>query len=471
MKRGRIVLVVLALGFVAAILSYQEAATDRNYRAQLARGDAALRDDQTFVAIEAYSGAIALRPDSMLAYLRRGESYQRRNELEAAARDFQAAAVRDPTATRPLDELGDVRYLQQRFANAADTYERSLRLDDRAAPVAYKLALARYRDGNLDAALSALDAVLRLDDQSSDAHYLRGLCLRDRRRLADARKALERAVALSPGSIPAREELADLYGSIGRRGDELEQLQVIAGLDHERLEPQIAVGLAHARWSADPQETPARRAGHQDLAVLTLGEALERTPDHPLVHGALGRVWLDIAQARNDPAALGNALESLERAASISTATSETLTLYGRALLQSGRVEAAEQTLEQAIGRYPIDPAAYQFFATAAERARHPAAARQALIQLHALVGDDRGFAARAERIAALSLQLGDSATAVEWLQRADAGTETDVRLLESLAVAQFRAGDKAAAAATISRGLEKDPGDSALLALQRAMH
>jgi tetratricopeptide (TPR) repeat protein len=468
LKRLLIALVVLTLAAVGLALSYQEAAKDRDYRSLLARGDTALRDDQTFGAIEAYSGAIALRPDSMLPYLRRGESYQRRGELESAARDFQSAAARDPTATRPLDELGDVRYLQQRFANAADTYERYLRLDDRAAQVGYKLALARYRDGNLDAALSALDAVLRLDERATDAYYLRGLCLRDRGELSAARKALEQAVAISPASIPMREELADVYASLGRRREELEQLQVIAGLDRDRLEPQIAVGLAHARWSADPQETPSRRAGHEDLAVLTLGSALERTPDHPLVYGALGRVWFDIAQARDDRAALNKALEALERAGSGSAATSEALTLYGRALLQIGRVDAAERVLQQATERYPIDPAAFLFYAMAAERERHPAAARQALIQLGALVEDDRGFVARAERIADLSLQLDDSATAVEWLQRANSVSDTDVRLLESLAVAQLRAGDQPGAAATIARGLEKDPDYGPLLELAR---
>ena len=75
---------------------------------------------------------------------------------------------------------------------------------------------------------------------------------------------------------------------------------------------------------------------------------------------------------------------------------------------------------------------------------------------------------ARAERIAALSLQLDDSATAVEWLQRANAAADTDVRLLESLAAAQLRAGDQPAAAATIARGLEKDPENAALLELAR---
>jgi tetratricopeptide (TPR) repeat protein len=468
MKRGLIVLVVLTVIAAGAAFSQQEAARGRDYRNFLARGDTALRDDQTFGAIEAYSGAIALRPDSMLAYLRRGETYRRRGELEAAAKDFQTASVLDSTATRPLDELGDIRYMQQRFARAADTYESYLRLDDRAPHVSYKLALARYRDGDLDGALAALDAALRLDDQSPDAYYLRGLCLRDQRHVKEAQQALERAVALSPGSIPAREELADVYASLGRRADELEQLQVIAGLDRDRLEPQIAVGLAHARWSADQQEPASRRDGHEDLAVLTLGGALERTPDHPLVYGALGRVWLDIAQARNDRVALNKALEALERAGSTSAATSETLTLYGRALLQTGRVDVAERILQQATERFPIEPAALLFYADASELENHPEAARQALIQYGVLVEDDRGFVTRAERIAALSLLLDDSAVAVDWLQRAGAAGDNSVRLLESLAGAQLRAGDRPAAEGTIARALEKDPKNAALLALAR---
>src|SRR4029079_1821791 len=152
MKRGLIALVVLMVIGAGAAFIHQEAARGRDYRDYLARGDTALRDDQTVGAIEAYSGAIALRPDSMRAYLRRGEAYRRRGELEAAARDFQTASVIDSTATRPLDALGDIRYMQQRFARAADTYEGILRLDDRAPHVSYKLALARYRDGNLDGA-------------------------------------------------------------------------------------------------------------------------------------------------------------------------------------------------------------------------------------------------------------------------------------------------------------------------------
>src|SRR2546426_6766706 len=131
-------MVVLAATAVGAAMAYQTAARQRDYRAVLARGDAALRDEQAFVAIEAYSGAIALRPDSMLAHLRRGETYRRRGDLDAAARDFRAAAALDPTATRPLDELGDVLYQLQRFRRAAETYESCLKLDDHSGGVSFK---------------------------------------------------------------------------------------------------------------------------------------------------------------------------------------------------------------------------------------------------------------------------------------------------------------------------------------------
>src|SRR5437763_4151879 len=143
MKRSLVAVALLATSLVGAASAYQAVARQRDYRAQLSRGDAALRDDQTFGAIEAYSGAIALRSDSMLAYLRRGETYARRGDrgdLDAAARDFRKAAALDPGAARPFEELGDVLYQLQRYRSAADAYGECLRLDDRSARVGYKVA-------------------------------------------------------------------------------------------------------------------------------------------------------------------------------------------------------------------------------------------------------------------------------------------------------------------------------------------
>lgn len=456
MKRAIFVLAVLAFALAGGGAAYQ-AVAQRNYSAQLTRGDNALRDDLAFNAIEAYSGAIALRPDSMLAYLRRGQTYQRRGDrgdLEAAARDFRTAARLDPSAPRPLEALGDVLFQSQQYPRAVAAYERCVKLDDRSARVGYKLALARYRDRDIEGAIAALRETVRLDDRQADAHYLLGLCLREQNRVPDAMRALEKALSLAPGLVPAREELADLYRALGRHSEELDQLQIIAGLDRDHVSRQVAIGLAHAR------------AGHWDLAVLTLGGALERSPNEPEIYRALGKVWLE--RPRDDRAFLSKAREALERVASSPAATSETLTLYGRALLQDGDVDGAEHALQQATLRFPIDPQALVLYASTAERQSHLEPARQALIQYGGLTSNDVDFVPRAARIASLSLRLNDAETAVRWLTQATAASPNDVRLMTALADAQFRAGQRPAAQATIARALEKEPQNPVLLSLAR---
>jgi len=456
MKRALGLVLVLALTAGGAAIAFQAAAREQQYRVLLGRGDLALHDGETFGAIEAFSGAIALRPESMLAHLRRGETYRQRGDLDAAARDLRKAAALDPSATRPLEALGDVLYRRQRFKGAADVYQSRLGLDDRSEHVAYRLALARYRDGDIDATLAALAQTLRLNDRLPDAHYLLGLCLRDKRRLPDAVKAFETAVMRSPGMIPAREELAELYSSLGRHTDELEQLQYIALLDRTNAERQVAVGLAQAR------------AGHGELAVLTLGNALERTPDHPPIYAALGKVWLEMAPGRSD--ALSKALEALERVASTAAGTSEVMTLYGRALLKADQPEAAERVLQQATDRYPVDPEAFLAYAEAAERQDHLAAARTALIGYGTLVGIDKTLVTRATRIGELSLRLDEPATAAVWFQRALDAAPTDLRLLTWLVDAQIEAGDPESARTLIVRGLAKDPDNPLLLAFSRRL-
>src|SRR5262249_20640094 len=189
--------------------------------------------------------------------------------------------------------------------------------------------------------------------------------------------SLERAVALAPGSIPAREELADVYDSIDRHGDALVQLQLLAGLDRSHVERQVALGLAQAK------------AHRWELAVLTLNGALERASDKTPIDAALGRVWLEGAQAHRDRAGLSKAVDALARIVSSPGATSETLGLYGRALLEEGNTERAEETLHDAVNRYPLDPNALLQYSIAAEKQNHLGVARTALLQYGALVAND----------------------------------------------------------------------------------
>ena len=176
----------------------------------------------------------------MLAHLRRGETYQRRGELEAAARDFRTAAALDPTATRPLEELGDVLYQLQRFERAAEAYERCLRLDDRSAARqlqarARPLPERRPRRARWPRSTRRCGSTTGWPTRTTCSG---SACARSAGP-AEALEAFEQAVALSPGLIPAREELADLYGSPGRRA---RRARAAAGARRPRSRARRAAG-------------------------------------------------------------------------------------------------------------------------------------------------------------------------------------------------------------------------------------
>jgi tetratricopeptide (TPR) repeat protein len=459
-KKGIAAFLFLAALGVAGRLAWQAVERERDYQRLITQGDEALVRGQPFVAVEAFSGAIALKPGSMLGYLKRGEAHQRRGEsvdtLMAALRDLKTAVEIDPGATRALEELGDVNFKLQRYQNAAASYESYLRLDDRSAVVFYKLGLAARGDGRLMNAVTPLQQAVRLNPSFAEAHYALGLCLKERGQLNDARAAFERAVHLSPAMIPAREELADLHRLQRRTAAEIEQLEALTALDSGKPERWIALGLAQMK------------GGRRDLAVAQLNRAAESFPDHPGVYAAAGQVWLQAAEGGADPADLRKAIEAFEKISAQPAASSEVLGLYGRALVLAGELPQAERVLQRASERLPTDPEVLPQLAAVSEELGHFEQARGALIRYAALVDDDAEEASHAAQIADLSMQLNDPAAAVHWYERSDAAEPADGAHLARLAEAQLRSGHAQDARITLIRAVSEDPDDPQVKAMLR---
>lgn len=393
MRRLLIVCVGLGALVVGTVLAWYVVRQEREYQRLIAAGEAALSQNQTYGAIEAFSGALALKSDSMLAYLKRGDTYRRRGEHAAALRDLQEARVRDPGAPQPVELLGDVNAAMGQYAEAAEHYDVFVSLDDRSSRVLYKLALARYRNGEAGRALDPLRAAIALDDDFTEALYLLGMGLRETGQDGEALSALERAVEINPAFIAAREEMLAIFDSTGQRREALEQREAIAALEPTRATRLIDLGLTYAR------------EGRTDAAVLTLGRAAERFPDEPMVFTALGRVWLDAAAPGDDRVALGKAIEALERHATSAGASGEALMLYGRALLRSGETSDAERMLLRATEQPPVDQMVFLDLADAAEQLGHVPLAADALAHYLALTDDSAADAPLARRLTRLERQ------------------------------------------------------------------
>ena len=410
---------VVLLAVVVVAYAYSVTRRERLYRQLIVQGDNALVRGDSFSALSAFSDAIARKPESMLGYLKRGDTYRRRGELEAAARDLDKARALDPTEPRTLELLGDVAASRQMYDRAAEYYGSYVAVDDRPR-VLYKLGLARQFAGRHAEAVEALRQAVKRDNRFAEAHYLLGLCLRATNQIAGAQSAFERAVAVSPNLLPAREQLAEVYGVQGRKAERIKQLEELLLADASAAR-QIAVALAYAD------------AGQVARAIRVLGVASRLYPDHAGTYLALGRLWLGAAGADGERIALGKAIEALQHAVSMD-ASSPALTLLGRARLLAQDPSGAERTLRQAVETLPADPAAFLYLADAADRTAHPQIARRALIDYQKLTG------------------------------------EADTRFLMRVADAHWRSGDTAAARTTLAAIFAKDPDNEAARALERRL-
>jgi len=446
----------LVITAVAGVLVVQQTTRNRRYLQLLESGQQALDSGNSYLAIEAFSGALALRPESMVAYYHRGEAYRSQSRAEEAIRDFRAALRLAPGAAQPLIALGDLNDVTDP-SQAAMWYAQAARLQGDDPSLLYKLGLARYRSGNPAEAVEPLRQAIARNDSLADLHYLLGLAYRDLRRPGDGMGALERAVKLAPTLIAAREELAALYRAAGRSTDEIAQLRALAALD-EAPERVVDVALAQAR--------------HQqfDAALATLRDLARKASADSRAQLAIARVHLARAE-EGDRAAVRPALEALEKALGGTARRSEGLALFGRALAIAGDHDRAERILREAVATSPVDPDAYAYLADACESLTHFGEARDALMALDALQGETAPAATRARRalrIGTLALRANDAAVAADYLLQAISAGENDARSFAQLAQARWLLRDRSGARSAIQRGLLETPGDTELLRLHR---
>lgn len=454
---GRPVALGVALAVTAAaVLAAVSLRNERTYTRLLADGDQAMSAADLGQAIEAYTGAITLNPDSMVAHLKRGLAYRQRRELDRALRDLRRASDLDPSVPRVFEWQGEVSLELRRFARAAERFEDSVRLDDRQPEVHYKLAVARYMEGRAGAAIAPVTRALGLAPNLAEAHYLLGLCLRDLGRLAEADGALANAARLAPGLVAAREARADVHLALGRTAPAVDELAALAALEPDRAERAVAVAAA---WAS---------SGRLDTAASVLGRAAERFPDNATVLTRLGDVWLRTAES--DPSALGQAVSALTKAVSLGPAPSDTLTLLGHARLRAGDVAGAEREFTAATTRQPVAPEAYRALADLHERQGRHGEALAALTRFVALAVATPAASAELARLGDLAMRVGDPVAAAYWYERAMTEREPSAGLFAKRAEADLGRGDLDHARQMVRDGLLLAPREPRLVALARRL-
>lgn len=82
------------------------------------------------------------------------------------------------------------------YSAALNDIERAVKLLPEEPVLRAEEAAVNYRVGQLDEAIIAAREAIRLDESFADAHRILGICLRDKGKTIDAKKALQRAIEL-----------------------------------------------------------------------------------------------------------------------------------------------------------------------------------------------------------------------------------------------------------------------------------
>ena len=330
MRRRTAVTAIVSAAVAGLVLIWNTIGQDRAFRALIAEGNAALAASDTSGAAAAFSGALAIQPDSMLAHLKRGDTYRRRGELAAALADLTAANALDPAAPRVKELLGDLQSERGRTGRAVEAYRAYLALDERAPLVLVKLGGVELLEGETAAALTSARKALTLDAGLAEAHYLEGLALRISQPQQAAR-AFSRAIELKPSLLAAREQLAGVLVASGRVREGVEVLEALAALEPSQPARVAAVVMALAD------------AGKTDSALQRLDRAADQFPGDATIAARRGEVLLDRAEADKDRRLSAEAEAVLTPLANRDHPQAAILSAMGRARLLAGDPRGASR--------------------------------------------------------------------------------------------------------------------------------
>jgi tetratricopeptide (TPR) repeat protein len=173
-------------------------------------------------ALAAYAEAAKLNPKTAQPHLSAGILLEKRNELDAAIREFQLASGLDTKSTEALAGLANVYTKQKKYPEAE----------------------------------SALRKLLAADPQDNNAHVQLGRVLEAEGKSADAAQALRQGLKADPGDPHAALELGTLYVQAGKDSEAEQQFRVAVQKMPQDAEAHYALGslLMHEKKYPEAQQ-------------------------------------------------------------------------------------------------------------------------------------------------------------------------------------------------------------------------
>jgi tetratricopeptide (TPR) repeat protein len=221
-------------------------ASPHEVRIAILLGDAQTRSGKALDAVEMLTpleSANAGNPDFEFAL---GESLIRSGHArEGAARVEKSASASNSADAWML--AGSTLLDLDEFAQARRDLDNAMRLDPSLPGISTLDGTARDKDGDAKAAVPAFRDALERNPSDFDANLYLGAILYQQRNMEEAKKYLDKALALKPESTMARYESAMWKSTSGNYQGAVDQLEKLVADDPQWLEPHVELATLYYR--------------------------------------------------------------------------------------------------------------------------------------------------------------------------------------------------------------------------------
>ncbi len=196
-------------------------------------GKACLELDLPDDAIPALQAATRLQPDNDSYSYVLASANVAKKQYEIAGKLFQILLMKHPDDPALNYAMGSLLFLEVKLDEAAKYLRRSVELQPDQTAAYYYLGLISEGKGENSQATVTFRDVLRRDPQYGAAWEALGRVLLNQKQFPEAQQALEKAVALDPGSVKAHYQLGILLGRTGRPTDASKEFEIVQQLNAE----------------------------------------------------------------------------------------------------------------------------------------------------------------------------------------------------------------------------------------------
>ncbi|MHC4645164.1 MAG: tetratricopeptide repeat protein [Planctomycetota bacterium] len=216
-RLSAVAVVLFVVGFTAKAAGpfYAEQA-DYEPEFYYALADSLDKHGRPVEAVEAYSKAVALRPDYVEAHHNLGLLFVKLQKLPEAIEHYQAALKADPENPAVYEDLGVALYRQGKTEDAIAQYRRAIEIDPNKASVHDNLGTALFRLNRLPEALESYSAAIKLDPKDPASQNNIGNIYAMLNQLDKALEHYEISLRIRPGDPETLNNLANVLAGLGR---------------------------------------------------------------------------------------------------------------------------------------------------------------------------------------------------------------------------------------------------------------